>query len=293
MVDFNELLEKENIQSLSHPIKIFGSLDEVIKNKYILRGDQQEILEKWYNKREQKDSLVKMNTGAGKTLLGLLIAQSSLNDKLGPVLYLSPNKYLADQVYREAQKFGLDALRDDSGPLPLDFINSKKISITTFQRLFNGQSKFGLNKSGKPIINIGTIIIDDAHSGINIAKESSSIKLDRTIKGVDELYSFFREPLRKQSIKTFDDIFIGRTDSLMIVPYWFWFENFDTITKKLDNIINNLDDDNSIKAFNWNLIRDELKLCNCYLNGKQITLWRIICFPYRLVIISIIVFMQT
>jgi len=270
MLDFDDLLKKEKIQPLIHPIKIFGSLNEVIKNRYTLRGDQQEILEKWYTIRKQADSLIKMNTGAGKTLLGLLIAQSSLNDKLGPVLYLSPNKYLADQVYVEANKFGLDVIRDESGPLSLEFLNSKKISITTFQRLFNGQSKFGLNKSGKELINIGTIIIDDAHSCINIAKESSSLRLERTTKGVDDLYKLFSDPLRKQSLKTLEDISSGRSDSLMMIPYWFWFDNFETIYTKLKRIIDNLSDDNSIKIFNWHLIRNELKFCNCYISGKHI-----------------------
>ncbi|MFQ7716561.1 MAG: DEAD/DEAH box helicase [Blautia sp.] len=62
----------------------------------------------WYTKRRaDKDLIIKLHTGEGKTLVGLLLLQSLLNSKEGPCLYICPNKYLVRQVCSEADKFGI------------------------------------------------------------------------------------------------------------------------------------------------------------------------------------------
>jgi replicative superfamily II helicase len=48
-----------------------------------------------------------MNTGGGKTAVGLLVAQSSLAEGAGPAVYLVPDHYLADQVMTEAVRLGI------------------------------------------------------------------------------------------------------------------------------------------------------------------------------------------
>jgi superfamily II DNA or RNA helicase len=39
-----------------------------------LRQEQGEVLEKWYARRDDRDIVIKQNTGGGKTAAGLLIA---------------------------------------------------------------------------------------------------------------------------------------------------------------------------------------------------------------------------
>ena len=64
--------------------------------------------QEWYTKRRaDKDLIIKLHTGEGKTLVGLLLLQSLLNSKEGPCLYICPNKYLVRQVCSEADKFGI------------------------------------------------------------------------------------------------------------------------------------------------------------------------------------------
>ncbi|WP_157438828.1 MULTISPECIES: hypothetical protein [Aestuariimicrobium] len=47
--------------------------------------------------RGQRDVVVKLDTGGGKTVLGLIIARSWLAEGKGPLAYLVPNKYVVDQ----------------------------------------------------------------------------------------------------------------------------------------------------------------------------------------------------
>lgn len=51
---------------------------------------QTEILQKWFDRRNERDIVLKLHTGGGKTLVGLLIAQSTQNETGEPVLYLTP-----------------------------------------------------------------------------------------------------------------------------------------------------------------------------------------------------------
>lgn len=77
-----------------------------------LRGPQDQVLEKWFARRDQRDMVVKLNTGGGKTVVRLLVARSSLAEGKGPVAYLVPNKYLVDQVVAEARRLGIAVVTD-------------------------------------------------------------------------------------------------------------------------------------------------------------------------------------
>ena len=39
-----------------------------------------------------------MNTGSGKTVVGLIMLQSCLNENKGPAIYVVPDNYLVNQV---------------------------------------------------------------------------------------------------------------------------------------------------------------------------------------------------
>ncbi|MEU5431315.1 DEAD/DEAH box helicase family protein [Streptomyces olivoreticuli] len=59
-----------------------------------LRHEQGEVLDKWFDRRGDRDVVIKQNTGGGKTAVGLLIAQSTLNEGVGKAVYLTPDNYL-------------------------------------------------------------------------------------------------------------------------------------------------------------------------------------------------------
>lgn len=64
-----------NQQPLLRPRDIFNALPA--RKWTYLRQEQGEILESWFKRREDRDIVIKQNTGGGKTVAGLLIAQSS------------------------------------------------------------------------------------------------------------------------------------------------------------------------------------------------------------------------
>mgnify|MGYP001101382302 CR=1 FL=1 len=90
--------------------------------------------------------MIKLNTGGGKTLVGLLIAQSIINESGGPVLYLTPTTQLMEQTINKAKEYGLQAVPYVPGQdLDEAFLSGRSIMVSTYRALFNSQSRFGIS----------------------------------------------------------------------------------------------------------------------------------------------------
>ena len=88
-------------------MEIYDNLDRVA-SVGPLRPIQEDVLSTWDNDYlDKKDVIIKLHTGAGKTLIGLLALQSRLNMDKGPCIYVCPNIQLAQQVAGDADKFGV------------------------------------------------------------------------------------------------------------------------------------------------------------------------------------------
>jgi len=80
MVDFSKKLGSVKTKKPLDPTAIYDTLDRT-SDKGPLRPAQEAILREWHeHRREERDLLIKLQTGQGKTLIGLLILQSRLNE---------------------------------------------------------------------------------------------------------------------------------------------------------------------------------------------------------------------
>ena len=110
MVDFEKLLGTDKLTKPIDPTAIFDYLDKEI-GKEVIRPAQEAVLKEWNEKcRDQKDVIVKLHTGQGKTLIGLLMLQSLINEGKGPAIYICPNNYLVDQTVDHAKMFGIETV---------------------------------------------------------------------------------------------------------------------------------------------------------------------------------------
>jgi len=79
MVDFKKRLTGKKAERSTDPVKLYDTLDRA-HDKGPLRPAQAAVLKDWYaSYRAQKDVIVKLHTGQGETLIGLLMLQSQLN----------------------------------------------------------------------------------------------------------------------------------------------------------------------------------------------------------------------
>ena len=74
--DFSKLKPQAKEQRLTDPIALFQRLrvtDTSINDLWLAQGD---ALRGWNDNRKEADISISLNTGAGKTLVGLLIGQT-------------------------------------------------------------------------------------------------------------------------------------------------------------------------------------------------------------------------
>lgn len=272
MVDFRKLLGKKKLVKDIDPIAIFNNLDKESGKEY-LRPPQESVLNEWHKKlRVKKDTIVKLQTGQGKTLIGLIILQSSINEGLGPAVYICPNNYLVDQTVEQARSFGIKTVQfpADSTKIPQAFLNSDAILVTNCNKLFNGKSVFGVLGSGRGSIQLGAIVIDDAHKCLEVIRQAFSIIVrredpDRKKNALyKELWALFEESLRRQAAGTCLDIYHGR-DCLMAVPFWTWYDKRKEVLEVLGK-----HKESKELLFVWDLLKDRLDQSICIFSGNRL-----------------------
>lgn len=263
MVDFKAKLKNKAPERKTHPIDIYDSLDRR-SEAGPLRPSQKSILKSWNeHRRNKKDNIVKLHTGEGKTLIGLLMLQAKLNESGEPAIYVCPNIYLANQVRLEAKKFGIPFCEfGESKDIPDDFTLGKSILITHVQKLFNGKTKFGLfNKS----VTVGSLILDDSHACIDSIRSSLTIKIKKEHTLYKKLLSIFEQELRSQGEGSYLEIESGSYNTMLPIPYWSWLDRLDEVTP----LLLEHKEDKSI-AFIWELIKDSLNNCQAFFSGSYL-----------------------
>lgn len=265
MVDFKKKLKEQRASKPISPIDIYDNLDRSTSAAGPLRPVQEEILKDWYENRiNERDLIVKLHTGQGKTLIGLLMLQSKLNAGKGPCLYVCPNTQLAQQVAKDAEKFGIQYCMLGKGDkyLPAEFEEGKKILITYVQKVFNGKSVFKLDANG---IKVGSFLLDDSHACIDAIRRSYSIDIGRMDPLYKQLMSLFKDSLTQYAIGDYYKIQSSEYEqTVMAVPYWDWVRKSEDVLKLLIDA----DADNTIFALP--LLQNILKYCTMYVTGSKI-----------------------
>jgi replicative superfamily II helicase len=261
MVDFKKRLTKKKIEKKVRPDEIYSTLDRA-SDKGPLRPVQEKVLDKWFEDfQDRKDIILKLHTGQGKTLTGLLMLQSKLNQDKGPCLYLCHNNQLLEQTCQQAESFGINYSVIDKS-IPDEFMEEKTILITSVQKLFNGETKFGL---GTKSLAVSTILMDDSHACIEVIKEACKIVLKQDSNAYQEILALFSSELQNQGAGTYADITNKKYDSLAAVPYWVWRD----MHTEVSDILSKYSDQKSIR-FTWPIIKDMIKDCQCFISGKSL-----------------------
>jgi len=270
MVDFAKLRTLKKKATPADPLEIFRRLPKPpgINDLYT---SQAEVLETWYERRNQRDVVLKLHTGGGKTLVGLLMAQSTSNETSEPVLYLTPTTQLVNQTLEKAKALGIAAVPYETGAgVPLDdaFVNGKAIMVGTYKALFNGMSKFGVRGSARPPTKVGAVILDDAHVAFSVVRETFTleVKTKDNKQRYEALTGLFRKAFRDMDrLGTFDDTLSGLSYGVIEVPYWAWNEQLDAVREQLRS-------DAKKYGLVWPLLRDNLHLCHALISKDAFTI---------------------
>ncbi|MFI7633917.1 DEAD/DEAH box helicase [Nonomuraea sp. NPDC049400] len=239
-----------------------------------LRQEQGEVLEKWYVRRDDRDIVIKQNTGGGKTVAGLLIAQSTLNEGIGKAVYLAPDTYLASRVCEEAARLGLKTTND---PSDLAFVSQQAILVTTFHKLINGKSIFGVAGDGRAPVDLGIVVVDDAHAALATTEGQFRLTIPDTHDAYGAILDMFEEDLRHQSLNVWEDVKAKEYSATARIPFWSWADRRSDVMKLLHPFRSD-----DVFKFAWPLISNVLHLCAATVTGRSVEI-RPPCPPIHMI----------
>lgn len=262
MIDFGKISKGNNADTVLNPRDIFNALPNKNTAKFQYPRDvQSQVWNKWFQNRDQSNSVIKMNTGSGKTTVGLLILKSSLNEGKGPAVYVCPDNYLVEQVKDAAAELGVDVTTDVHSP---KFISGRSILVINIHKLVNGRSVFGVGDQGV-IQPIGSLLIDDAHACLDTVEDQFTISIPFTSPLYRQLVELFFDSLKAECESKALEIATGDPSSFMMVPYWEWQSKNSEVNSIL---VNGSSSDELI--FQWPLIKEYLKHCHCVVSSTGI-----------------------
>lgn len=240
------------------PRKIFTTLKRDARFKRPL-DEQADVLDAWYARRKAKDLTLKMNTGGGKTVVGLLCLQSALNENVKPAVYITPDNFLVNQVLQEAKALGISATEDEKDP---DFLAGRAILVANVWKLFNARSVFGV---GQKKIPIGCVVVDDAHACLGVVHDQFSIKAGAGTPVYDGLLKLFEDDLDHQSPTGLLDVKAKEHSIVMVVPYWAW----QSRQKEVIALLHAQRASEELE-WSWPLLSDCIPLCTCLFGGGKV-----------------------
>lgn len=262
MIDFSKIGTGNTVDTVLPPREIFNALPSKDAKKFQYPRDvQSQVWAKWFDRRNDKSLVIKMNTGSGKTVVGLLILKSCLNEGKSPAVYVCPDKYLVKQALDAANELGIEVASDVDDPR---FLSGKAILVINVYKLINGKSVFGVGDEGIKQ-SISSLVIDDAHACLETIEDQFTIKIPRGTDTYDKLFNIFKNGLHSQCESKTLEIEDGDPTSYLQVPYWTWQEKITEIRE-----IFTKNRDQKYLKFVWPLVKENIELSHCVVGSNEI-----------------------
>jgi type III restriction/modification enzyme restriction subunit/RAD3-like DEAD/DEAH box helicase len=144
------------------PEDLYDTLQGSDPNVRHLWAHQADALRTYYEvHRETDDVALEFPTGAGKTLVGTLIAEWRRRALSERVAFVCPNNQLANQAAAKAYGYGIDVVllvgshRDWESSDRAAFEAGSAVAVTNYHHIFNSDPK----------IDAQALVLDDAHAG--------------------------------------------------------------------------------------------------------------------------------
>lgn len=264
-MDFSKITAKPVSKKPVEPIELFHTLkvsDASINDLWLGQGD---ALREWHDVRNEVDIGVILNTGAGKTLVGLLIAQSLVNETKERVLYACSSIQLVEQTAEKAGGYGLAVTTYIGGVFSNDlFHQGVAPCITTYQALFNGKSIFFKE-------DVTAVIFDDSHAAEHLLRDQFSLRVSRdefpaSYREIIELFRPYFQGIGKAG--TYAELDRGDSSKAILVPPF-------QIRAQQHELIRILNEANfagtKSTTFSWAHLKDHIDLSCLLLSAKELT----------------------
>lgn len=247
--------------TLVDPIQIFESLTLRGSIKDIW-GSQKDALKDWHDHREVSDTQFDMTTGGGKTLVGLLAAQSLVNETKGKVLFVCPNNQLVEQAALRATECGIAVATYKDGTWSnRDVLDEARgVCITNYHALFHPWSKFAQ-------MDLAGVVFDDAHVAGNTIRSQFTLRLPRDHAAFKPLCALFSTYFSRAGLThQLSEAMTGSWRALLFVPM---FEVWPAAQKMASILLESKVAEGDTK-YRWEYLKDHLDRCVVLISGMGI-----------------------
>jgi Helicase C-terminal domain/Type III restriction enzyme, res subunit len=255
MFDFSSLTTVSSSDLPATLEELFGQLDRKATHTS-LRPVQRAAMLSLDLQLDKTDVVIKLSTGSGKTVVGLVFAERMRRRHKGePVVFLCPTVQLVEQVVAAGQAIGVPVSVFPEYGLPYGAINGEAVLVCTYNKLFNSKSVFESRN-----IQPSCIVLDDIHAGVERVKQCYTAIVP------NECYSQIRtilKPLCEASdAATWHGIDRNDAGSRYEVPYWVW----SSVQKEICAILERQKDSSDLQ-FCWGNINRYAELARFCLSG--------------------------
>jgi DEAD/DEAH box helicase/Helicase C-terminal domain len=245
----------------SDPEALFQDLKARDASIQHLWAHQADLLREYQEKHQDTaDVALELPTGAGKTLVGLLIGE---NRRRGGerVVYLCPTRQLVHQVGEQAVRYGIDArvVLPSKYEHLTEYQMGSAIAITTYSALFNTNPRFR---------DANVILLDDAHAGEDYIANLWSVTISRADQSsaYHALVALFRgvlDPWFRRSLHV-DSPSPDVRSKVEMLP-------LPKVLPMLPALIDVLEQKLEYgDQFSWRMIREALPACNIFVSWGEI-----------------------
>lgn len=167
------------------PLHLYRMLAVTNRGPAAVWGHQQDVLRSWHqDKSEAPDVAIELPTGAGKTLVGGLIAEFRRRTAQERVAYLCPTRQLAQQTASAFEDYGIpnalliDRVASWNRADRARYDGAEAIAVSVYSHVFN---------SNPALHNANLLVLDDAHAAegyvakpwhLTISRQDESAYLD-------------------------------------------------------------------------------------------------------------------
>lgn len=258
MFDFKSLSVLPKSDAPASLGELFGQLDRKATHTS-LRPVQASALKALDGQASERDIVIKLSTGSGKTVVGLVYAEMMRRRYKGePVVYLCPTTQLVDQVVQTGNAIGVQVSTFPSGGMPFDALAGETVLACTYDRVFNAKTTFE-SRTIRP----SCFVLDDVHAGIERVRGCYTAKVPDAC--YEQLRSILRPLCETTDPATWRGIDSNSTDDRYEVPYWVW----GNIYKQVSVLLEKYKDEDEL-LFRWANISRYVELARVCISGQMV-----------------------